>query len=306
MSKDKERPPSPDEFSSGVIQKSVFSEAIQHPTTLFPAAVSILSGLYMGLFTMNETTFALCLGSGLASIISWVYHYFIRGEELAEKHVKELLARRKRFKEQEGHSIETRCRDAGFTRGAEAAADLDEAYKRLDSFLKEKFKKKQNTTASRFLVLAEESFYQGVQFLDKALSLHKALVQIDANKLKQELDSWTRHLAAIEKKGSQKDQHDEVLVTTLKEKIASHNKRLELFSVRQKTLEQVLSQCEILEATLDTTYLEVVDLIQDDANLNRTGAASDLERAVTAARRVEDRLRGLGKENDDSQYETRL
>ncbi len=295
--------PQAEDFSKEAIKKSVFSEAIQHPSTLFPAAVAMLSGLYMVLVNLTETSFALCLGSGLVSLISFIYHYFVRGDTIAEKHVKSLLDQRRRYKEQQGDTIEERCRQAKFPQGAQAARELKQAYTRLELFLKEKFREKKDMTAQRFLILAEESYYQAVQFLDKALSLFLALAQMDEGKLEKELQVWEKELKDLEKDNRKDDGHKALVGQALQEKIRSHRKRLELFEERKKTLNQVLAQCEILEATLDSAYLEVLDLIEGEVELKNKDVAGSLERAVAAARRVEDRLRGLGQDRLDSLYE---
>ena len=299
--------PRPEDFSNKAVAQAVFSEAIQHPTTLFPAAVALLSGLYMGLVSFDATSLAVTVGSGLLSLASYIYHYFIRGDKIAENYIKELKEKRKDYKKQQVEDIEEKCKAAGFTEGQQAARELLEAYTRLYQFLKEKSKKVKSQTAQRFMILAEETYDQGVQFLNKALVLYQALVQIDEKKLIKELRTWQEEVKNLEKYRNKDEEKKDLVVQVLQEKINSHRKRLELFSERGETLKQMMDQCEVLEATLDSTYLEVVDLIHDDPffmSSKHNNAASNLERAVTAARKAEDRLRNLGKQPDidDSIY----
>lgn len=299
--------PRPEDFSNKAVTQAVFSEAIQHPTTLFPAAVALLSGLYMGLVSFDETSLAVAVGSGLLSLVSWIYHYFIRGEKIAENYIQELKEKRKDYKKRQVEDIEERCKAAGFAEGEQAARELLEAYTRLYKFLKEKSKKVRSKTAQRFMILAEETYDQGVQFLNKALVLYQALVQIDDKKLIKELRAWQKEVNDLGKYRNEDKEQKDLVIKVLEEKINSHRKRLELFSERRETLKQLMDQCEILEATLDSTYLEVVDLINDDpffTSSRHDNAASNLEHAVAAARKAEDRLRNLGKqqEKDDSIY----
>jgi hypothetical protein len=257
----------------------------------------------MGLVSFDETSFAVALGSGLLSLASFIYQYYMRGEKKAAEHVKDLLERRRTFKEQQGEDIEKKCRRAGFREGQKAAGELKEAYSRLEKYLREKLEKKQTMTAQRFLVLAEESYYQGIQFLKKALSLFQAVGYMDERKLKKEMRDWEAELESAQQDTYKGKEYKELLIKALTGKIRSHRKRLKLFGGRKETLAQIMAQCEILEATLDSTYLEVVDLVENDIVLERKNAASNLERAVATARKVEDRLRGLGNENyDDDQY----
>jgi len=298
--------PRPEDFSNRAVKQAVFSEAIQHPTTLFPAAIALLSGLYMGLVSFDETSLAVTLVSGLLTLASYIYHYFVRGETIAENYIKELREKRKDYKKQQVEDIEERCKAAGFTEGQQAARELLEAYTRLYQFLKEKSVKIKSKTAQRFMVLAEETYDQGVQFLNKALILYQALVQIDEKKLIKELRAWQEEVKNLEKYKNKNEEQKDLVIQALQEKINSHRKRLELFSGRGETLKQLMDQCEVLEATLDSTYLEVVDLIDSDPlmSVKHDNAASNLERAVTAARKAEDRFRNLGKQQeiDDSIY----
>jgi hypothetical protein len=298
--------PRPEDFSKRAVMQAVFSEALQHPTTLFPAAIALLSGLYMGLVSFDETSLAVTLVSGLLSLASWIYHYFVRGGTIAEKYIKELKEKRKDYKKQQVEDIEAKCQAAGFTEGQQAAKELLEAYTRLYQFLKEKFQQVKSMTAQRFLILAEEAYDQGVQFLNKALVLYQALEQIDEKKLIKELRAWEEEVKNLEKYKNKDEEQKDMVIQVLQEKINSHRKRLELFSGRGETLKQLLDQCEVLEATLDSAYLEVVDLIDSDRlmSVKPDNVASNLERAVAAARKAEDRLRNLGKEQDldDSIY----
>ncbi len=302
-SKKKIAQPTAGDFSAKRIKKKVLSDAIQHPATLFSAAAALLSGIYMGLVSFDETSFALALGSGLFSLASFIYHYFIRGEKAAEEHVKELLERRRSFKEQQGEDIEKRCRQANFREGEKAAKELKEAYTRLETYLKENLEKRQSLTAQRFLLLAEESYYQGIHFLNKALSLFKAIGYMNERKMRKEKREWEQELEQAKQDTHKGKEYKELLIKTLTKKIRSHRKRLKLYGERGETVQQVLAQCEILEATLDSTYLEVVDLVADESYLERKDVAQNLERAVAAARKVEDRLRGMNREtDDDDQY----
>lgn len=302
--------PKPEDFSNRAVMRAVFSEALQHPSTLFPAALAILSGLYMGLVSFDETSFALAIGSGVVSLLSWVFHYFVRGDKIAEQYVRQLKEKRKVYKKRQVQDIEERCKAAGFTRGQQAAKELLEAYTRLYQFLKEQLKKKKSMTAQRFLILAEETYDQGVLFLNKALGLYLALDQIDEMKLIKELRTWQKEIKNLEKNGKKKQEQKDPVIQALHEKIRSHRKRLELFTERGETLKQMLDQCEILEATLDSTYLEVVDFIDGEPymNVKHDSAASNLERAVAAARKAEDRMRNIGKQQeiDDSVYSQKM
>lgn len=287
MQNKKSEAPGAEDFSKKSIEKAVFLEALQHPTTLYPAALSLLSAAYMALVSLDPTSLVVAVGSGFLSLVSWIYHYFIRGEAIAENHVQKLKEKRDLYKERQAGNIEEECKAAGFLEGEKEAGELKQAYNQLYTFLKEKMEQKRVMTAGRFLILAEETYRQGLQLLKKALTMFNVLKQIDNEKLEEEKRTFEKELKAREKNG---DESRQPVVEALRTKLQSHEKRLKLYEERKRGLEQLMAQCEVLEATLDTTYLEVVDLIDNEAFMKRSSVAENLERAVAAARRVEDRL----------------
>jgi hypothetical protein len=284
--------PTAEDFSAGAVKRAVFKEAIQHPTTLYPAALSLLGAAYMLLVNLSPKSLGVAVISGLASVVSMIYHYFIRGESIAENYIKDLKERRDFHKEQEAGNIEEECRAAGFPEGEKEARELKTAYNQLYSFLRGKLEQQRKVmTAQRFLIMADETYLQGLQLLRKALLTFNVLKQIDVRKLEEEKRTFEKELSLEEKKG---DPSRAPIIEAFRAKLQSHEKRLKLYVERKGNLEQLMAQCEILEAALDTTYLEVVDIISDDASMERSSAAENLERAVAAARRVEEQLRKTG------------
>jgi len=298
--------PEAEAYSNRAVMKAVISESIQHPTTLYPAAAAILSGLYMGLIDFSETGFAVAAGSALVSLVSFIFHYFVRGNKLAENYVRKLNAQRQVYKEQEVVNIEEMCRQASFFEGRDAARELKTAYNRLDYLLKGRLDKNRTRTAERFIVLAEETYTQGVQFLNKALILHQILSQIDAQTLQSELTVWEREAADLQrqKENTKTAGPEDAVSQSLQKKIESRRKFLSLFKERSEAKKQVLAQCDILETTLNSAYLQVVDLLDTEYYDRQDNVAKNLERAVEAARRVEDRLRRVSETQsaDDAIY----
>ena len=67
--------PGEEDFSRGAIHRAVLAETLQHPLTILPAAVSAVSGLYMGLFGLGPEAFAVAFGGVLLAAGAWVYNY---------------------------------------------------------------------------------------------------------------------------------------------------------------------------------------------------------------------------------------
>ncbi|MCP4215405.1 MAG: hypothetical protein GY765_12155 [bacterium] len=299
------RLPTVDDVTPAAIHKKVLSEATQHPTTLLPAAAAILSGAYMGLVDFSEVSFAVALGSAVISLASWVYHYFVRGEQIGVDYVNGIQEKYREQKERHVENVEEKCREARFHVGEQAAKELKNAYIRLDDFLREKSGKRISSTVARFSNLSEECYYQGVHFINKALALFQILQEMDGEKLREEMISWEDALEDMENDKSRDADQRKFLMEALQEKIRKHKKRVGLYSERKETMEEALAQTESLEATLDSTYLEVVDLIDSGTQIQRGNVATNLEKAVDAARRAENRIRGMERgpsEKDDEMY----
>jgi len=283
--------PQVEDFSSGNIQKAVFSEALQHPSTLFPAAISILSGLYMGIVNPSEPVLAVSLGAGVISLISFVFNYFFRSDKLAEEYTKKLLNQRIKYKKENADNVRNICEKNIFNEGLNAYDELIEAYKRLSDFLKEKSQYKKSFTISKFILLADETFYGGISLIKKGAELYKAIRDMHEGKLENELKNWTNEFKRKKRTGKEQEQ--------LKSKIDNHIKRLDLLKEKKSSLLEIMDQVEVLESTLDSTYLEVLDLMEYNSISSGDKLVSNLQKAVKSARNVEDRLRGKKNSEDD-------
>jgi len=293
-----------EQLSDGVVNRKVMTEAIQQPTTLLPAAAAILSTAYMGLVSFNETTFAVAAGSALVSVISWLYHYLIRGDKLRTEYFQRLVEKRSTIKEKKSVDVEAECVRIGFREGAEAARELKDAYVRLSRFLSKKKREGRTATAERFAGYAEENYEKGIYFLTKGLALYKALKEMQPRKLNRELESWQDDLQDMQKRRGKEGDHVDLTIQALEKKIESHERRIDLYQQRIETLRQVLALCEIQEASLDSAYLDLVDLLEDEFDVKMEHVVGNLEKSVHAARRAADRMRHAtsGNNEDDDIY----
>jgi hypothetical protein len=297
--------PGPEDFTRKAIYRAVLKDTLQHPLTLFPAVASALGGLYMGLFGLAPTSLAVAFGGALAGAGAWVFNYFIRGETLAEQRVAKLRAQRERYRQAQVANLEAEWRATGLAEGEQQARELREAYQKLDELLNGRLQAAGGETrtdrglsAQRLRVLAEDTYREGVAILRQALDTWRALSQVDREKLEAELEAWQEELRTVRLAGAEPGR-----IASLETRIASHERRLQLYHERVESIDHLFAESEALESALESTYLEAVDLKGAGELLGQGQAASALERAVTAARRVEDRLRGMeGSPKDDEIY----
>ena len=294
--------PGPEDFTKKAIYRAVLKDTLQHPLTLLPAVASALSGLYMGLFGPAPTSLAVAFGGALAGAGAWVFNYFIRGEALAEQRVTKLRARRERHRHAQVATLEAEWRAAGLAEGEQQARELREVYQKLDDLLNARLDAAGGTdlSAQRLMVLAEDTYREGVAILRSALDTWRALSQVDHTKLQAELAAWQEELRTVRLAGA-----EPARIESLETRIASHQRRLTLYRERVESIDRLFAESEALESALESTYLEAVDLKGSGALLGQGQAASALERAVAAARRVEDRLRAVDTPSrDDDVYLT--
>jgi hypothetical protein len=276
------------------VRRAVLQATLQHPATILPAALAVVTALWSVTIDLSPASLMAILGFGFMSAAAWVINYIGRGDTLVEQHIQQLRLLRDEYERREVDELTLACRQTGFTTGTKEAQELTEAYHKLQQFLVEQQAGQENASIERFRVLAQETYRHGVVILRRALNLFQALQRVDVDTLEQERMGWIQQRA------------QEGTVESLERNIEAHTKRLDRYHQREEELRTLIAQLNELETALETAHLEIVDLVGQAASSGplASSAASHLERAVEAARRVEQRLRGFGDEDTraDEQY----
>jgi hypothetical protein len=282
-----DRKPAVEDFTPRAVQRAVLKETLQHPATILPAALAAVAALWSVAIDLSPASLLAVLGFGFVSAAAWVINYIGRGDKLVEQHIRKLRALRDEYERREAENLAVACRQAGFVAGAKEGQELTAAYHKLHQFLSAQPADQGNASGERFRILAEETYRHGVAILRRALNLFQALQRVDADALERERKDWIRER---EQRGPS---------DSLDRHIEAHTKRLDRYRRREEELRALIAQVNELETALETAYLEVVDLVGQAAGVRpfASEAASHLERAVEAARRVEQRLRGFGNED---------
>jgi len=295
------RKPTAADFEGGAVQKAILGQTVQSPFTILPAAAAFVALFYGLVINFSFSAIVASLLFGATALGSWVFNFFIRGEQLSARYVTKLRELRREYQVRQVVDIESECHKIGFSEGAKEANELSAAYLKLKNFLDRQIKDGENLKAERFRILAEDTYDQGVGILTRALNSYRAVQQIDAPLLRQELENWQAELADF-----RDVEGKEVECQALEQKIASHTKRLANYEERNDVIAQLLAQSDSLEAALENAFLGLQDLIGQSADIMFGDTSSgELEKMVTAARRVEERLRGLNHTDvhpDDEMY----
>ena len=261
------------------MNRAVLAETLQHPLTVLPAALSGVGALSLGVLGLDPRSAALTFAGMLLAAGAWVVNYFLRGETFAERYVDQLQEKRLALREEEVEALAREWQSVGHADGIQQVRELREAYGQLRAFLEQRLagERGHGLQLRRLQVLTEDTFREGVAILRQALQLVRSLASVDRAGLERELAAWRAE-----------DGQSSTRVT----RIAAHEGRLALCAEQEEAIEQLLAESELLEAALQKTYLEAAKLVSPEVLFARGHTASELERAVAAARRVEERLRG--------------
>lgn len=286
------RAPTVEDFSPGAVKKAVAKKAVEKWSTVYSLALAGGSVFWMILFgpaSISFLTMLVSLGLGGAS---FVFNFFIRGDTEARKYVQRLLDKRKQYREENIMSLREICNNIGFTEGEKQAQKLENAYRKLEEFLEKKAKNKSSASAQQYFKLAENTYNQGVAILQNAVEMRKFLNTINTDELKYELNKLKNAL-----KNQTTENQD-----LAKIKIEGIEKQFELYDKRNQNIRELVAECEKLRISLETSYLELIDLIQDDGKLffqEGNIKTSELERVIQSAKIVEEKLRGMQNPNSE-------
>lgn len=293
--------PTAEDFTPGAIEAFVFWQTFQHPMFTGPAAVATLATFWSLVVDASPQSVMLALGAAFVGGSAWAWNYLVRGEKRIALRHDELRQLRAKFREQEGREIERLCDGAGCTECSKEAAELRAVYERLRNFLMQHVNGPTGLTIQRYLVLAEDTYTAGLGMLRTALSIHNALQEVDVKTLEKEVAKWKRQRDSLQESDPSSRE-----LGTLNKRIKAHEDRITLYYDQEQNLKDLLAEVDGLEKALESAHLGAADLIgtgQTDS-LSKSSAGSQLEAAISAARSVEEKLRGLSNptHEDDNEY----
>lgn len=285
------RAPTADDFKGSAVTAEVLKQSAQHPATIYPLAGSALSLAWSLMIAPSPISIGAGLGLAFVGASSFIYNYVVKGPQLAETYVRVMRSRRRMALSDSLTALGLQFHHEGVSDGVKEARDLKDSYDELAKFLNANDKV---TSVDRFSVLAEDSLRQGVHTLEQALAVIRAMKSINVNALRNELADLNRQF---------KNAKTPALGDSIKRQIDAHTHTIDLYQHSLEKLFQLFAECNDIEAALRASYLELVDLGNDDFDTylrQDGGAVVRLNQAVQAARRVEQRLRG---EEDPEQAE---
>jgi hypothetical protein len=282
------KPPAED-FTGEAVGKAVLKETLEHPATIYPAAGSALAVAWTVMVAASPASVGCAIGCAFVGASAFIYNYVIKGPDRAAAYVAKLRELRRTYSISELEQFALECGHNGLVEGARGAEELKNAYVHLTDYLAAH---KDGIAADRFASLAEDTFQEGVNILQQALAIYKAVELADAEVLQKDLARLKRQRANIDDKNP--------AARGIDLQIESSERRIEIETQQQNELTQLFAQASEIESALQSTYLELIDMqsrIQLGALNEEGGASTRLRSAVDIARRVEQKLRGDSPED---------
>ena len=193
-------------FSS--LRKATFNRAIEHPLTLYPAAVGILGALGIALFGSSIIGgVAVTAGFGVG-IANWCTQYFLRADKAAADQIKEARDRLEAKKRGALVEIEARLKkciaaNVGKEFADQALKQLRMIQKRLDTLqglLDDKFSPSE-FTYGRYFVAGQQTTLAVIDNLESVASRLQSIetIDMDYNEERVKALTKTKSLSAADK-----------------------------------------------------------------------------------------------------------
>ena len=282
--------PMPDARSKAVV------ESLQYPPTLAALTGTALSAIYLALLApiLGYGVFALLALVALppVAVAGFILRYpreHVRAEELIERSEEQ---KRQDREDAQLSLFEQQLREgfvaAGSPEGLKALTQLTTEFALLRPDLGQR---RDNDPLSMSLVpsLAVETYRRGLSVLGDAQELVDAIRTSGADRLREEVGTLEREIAAMKLDPSQTDRQQ------LKENsLALHRDRLRSFEELRLRADQLFFQAQRCEASLNRTRMDLLGIRTGSRETNIDSVITRLQRTIDQAKAIQAEIRRLG------------
>jgi hypothetical protein len=146
----------------------------------------------------------------------------------------------------------------------------------------------QSISGAQISLLAQETYRVGLDLLQDALELLRAIDPLKKHRLEMEVRELDIKLVAL-RTGNAEDERVKLMEATKK----SHLERLDIMQNQQLRIEELLHLSGRCEATLQCARIEITALKTADSGLNVEQATESLRKTIERAREVQEELKRL-------------
>ena len=287
-------------LSEPAIRRQLLTDAVQHPATLLPLAVAIMSVTYLlvlsPVFGGRPWATALLAVSGTVAIGSFVWRYVFRyAEEYAER-ARELmdlqdreLARLEQAELRQLHeALDDGFSRAGSAEGLKALSGLVGEYEHLQPALRRQ-RDTDPLSMSHVPGLADETYRQGLSVLSDAVELMNAAQTPGRERLEREIAEMEREIEA-----SKVDENQAERLKIKSDTRASHQHRLDMLDQLGLRVDQLLYQAHRCEASLHGTRIELASIRTGSSETSVDSVIEALQGTIDQVKEVQKELKRLG------------
>ncbi|MBI4332354.1 MAG: hypothetical protein HY673_13860 [Chloroflexi bacterium] len=271
-------------------------EALQHPATMFPLSLSIISAVYLGmlspLFGGWLLAAGVCAVSAVAAVRSYRSHY-AKSLPRVNREIRD------HEKEEESRSEEVELSQAqdvlrkGFLNiaseeGTMVLSDLVTEYEQLRPAIAER-RPADPFSVALVPALAAETYKRGLGVLSEALELIKVIQTPGKEKLDKEIAGLEQEAGVSEDEEVQAER-----VKLRKERLDSLKQRREMVERYQLYVDRLFGQAQRCEAALYKTRLELAAVRAGSSGATVDAVVQALQNTIHQAKLVQDELQKLG------------
>ncbi len=280
------------------IKRKTALDALQHPTTLLPLAVCIISTTYLLLlspmFGGAPGAIMIAALSGMAAVGSYLYRYTKECPRNAREIVDRLEEERIRLEEAELKRFCVTLQSGFFSiasaEGVKALAGLMGAYEQLRPGLAQR-RTTDPLSLSIVPALVGETYRRGLSVLSDALELMKAARTSGRERLEDEIARLEMVFDASKDEGI-----DAERLRLKEETLASSKERLGMLNRLQLYIDQLLYQAHRCEASLRATGIELASVRAGGSKTSVDSVVEALEGTLRQVKEVQDELERIGRQ----------
>jgi hypothetical protein len=291
-------------ITEAVVRRAVLSDALQHPATEIPLALSAVSGLFLLLYApafalpaaASTVAWVLLAASALAGVGSFTWRYGVNFDKAYAEKAQAMQGQQQGANRQDQQTELNQRREAlaaGFeeTRVAEGhyvLRDLTHEYEQLKGAIA-RHRETDPLALSYLPALVDETYRQGLSVLEDALGLARATASPKDQRLDSEIRELEDKLSAAKGKPDQEGR-----AKLWQESLATLRHRQELICKERLRLEELLHHASRCETALSQTHLELAGLKADSWTAGVNTVLESLQKTIDQAKAVQEELRKLG------------
>lgn len=282
------------------IRSRFLLDSLQEYPVILPFALSMIGLTYSLLYApiLGKSNFVLVVtvAAGLFGAASLVWRTVIHYQQGYTRKMKELagfyeaenLVRLESSLNEKYYSLEQGFNEIQYQEGIKNLCGLENEYLQLQAVLN-RGEEADLLSASNLALLVRETYLQGLNVLDHALELKRAIGSTNTIQLQGEIKNLERKLASARQSSANAEN-----LQLIQEKLNFNKDRLNTVLNLQLRVEELLHQANRCEASLNKTHIELAALKADATDVNVTSVIATLQMTIERAKEVQSELRKLG------------